>query len=85
METMVIAILILLVLLYIILIFWKNYRSKKQYLQMQSNVEVNKKVLFSNGLIGRIKSIDKKSVVIKCGETSLTADRASIQAILNDD
>ena len=82
MEDWLMIIIVVLLFLYILLIVLKSFNNRKKYLQMQSQVKIGEQVLFSNGLVGQIKNLNKEKATIECGNADLEVDRASIQMIL---
>lgn len=76
--------LLFLVFFYFILIRPQQKRQKKTR-QMQTNLKKGDQVVTIGGLHGTIDAIDEENVVIRCGDSKLTYDRAAIRDVANPD
>jgi len=59
----------------------KSQKRQKAFVQMQNELQVGSKIIFSNGLKGEIVKLEKNDMMVKCGEALSKADRACVQMI----
>lgn len=73
-------ILLMLVIFYFLLIRPQQKRTK-QVKEMQSALQKGDQIVTIGGLHGTVDVIDEESVVIQCGNSKLTFDRAAIREV----
>lgn len=76
-------ILLMLVIFYFLLIRPQQKRTR-QVKEMQSALQKGDQIVTIGGLHGTVDVIDEESIVIQCGNTKMTFDRAAIREVKKD-
>lgn len=72
---------ILMFVIFYFLLIRPQQKRQKQVREMQANIEKGDEIITIGGLHGTIDAIDEDFIVIECGATKLTFDRASIREV----
>ena len=75
---------ILMFVIFYFLLIRPQQKRQKQVREMQANIEKGDKIVTIGGLHGTIDAIDEDVIVVDCGSTKLTYDRAAIREVKVD-
>ena len=67
---------------YIFVAFNRTNKQRKAFEQLQEKLKVGNKIIFSNGLRGEVIKLTDTTMMVKCGSTTLEAERACVQMIV---
>lgn len=75
--------LIIMFVLFYFLLIRPQQKRQKQVMNMQNSLEKGDKIVTIGGLHGIVDSLDKNTIVIRCGDGSrLTYDRSAVRDVI---
>jgi len=82
METLVsLSPIILMFVIFYFLLIRPQQKRQKQVREMQANIQKGDEIVTIGGMHGSVDAIDEDMIVIDCGNTKLTFDRAAIREV----
>lgn len=85
METLIsLSPIILMFVIFYFLLIRPQQKRQKQVKEMQANIQKGDDIVTIGGLHGTVDAIDEEIVVINCGTSKLTFDRAAIREVKVD-
>lgn len=85
METLIsLSPIILMFVIFYFLLIRPQQKRQKQVREMQANIQKGDNIVTIGGLHGTVDAIDEDQVVVACGNTKLTFDRAAIREVKVD-